>query len=68
MTCFKQRLVIEGQELAEKLDKLTIFIDGEGFTQLDSHTRDLLQLQLIHMTNYLDVLTKRLQLITENQP
>lgn len=60
---FKDRLVIEQQDLAEKLSKLCAFVDTPKFEEVvkDEHQRDLLLQQREHMGEYLNVLNQRIE-------
>ena len=60
---FKDRLVIEQQNLAEKLRKLCAFVDTSKFKEVvkDEHQRDLLLQQREHMGEYLNVLNQRIE-------
>lgn len=60
---FKDRLVIEQQDLAEKLSKLCAFVDTPKFEEVvkDEHQRDLLLQQREHMSEYLNVLNQRIE-------
>lgn len=60
---FKDRLVIEQQDLAEKLSKLCAFVDTPKFKEVvkDEHQRDLLLQQREHMGEYLNVLNQRIE-------
>ncbi|WP_302460879.1 crAss001_48 related protein [Bacteroides clarus] len=60
---FKDRLIIEQKDLAEKLSKLCAFVDSPKFeeTVKDVHQRDLLVMQRFHMGEYLNILNQRIQ-------
>lgn len=60
---FKDRLVIEQQDLAEKLRKLCAFVDTSKFEEVvkDEHQRDLLLQQREHMGEYLSILNQRIE-------
>ncbi len=59
---FKDRLMIEQQELAERLDKLCSFVDSPKFDKVvtDKEQRELLLRQRKCMGEYLFVLGKRI--------
>lgn len=57
---WEQRLKIEVDELAEKIDKLSAFIDGDSFDKLPKEQRNMLSQQLIFMSAYAEVLKNRL--------
>jgi hypothetical protein len=57
-----QRLLIEAEQLAERLAKLNAFIEkNDGTGELAWLDRDLLNRQMQHMTGYADVLRQRLE-------
>lgn len=64
---FKDRLLIEQQELAGRLDKLCSFIDSPKFEEVvtDKEQRELLLRQRKSMGEYLFVLGKRIALLSE---
>jgi len=57
---WEQRLKIEADELAEKINKLSAFIDGDSFDKLPKEQRNMLSQQLIFMSAYAEVLKNRL--------
>ena len=61
MQSFKERLVIEHDELKEKTGKLTTFINGPMFSDLDVEEQADLRCQLTAMTTYCDILERRLK-------
>jgi hypothetical protein len=52
-------VLVERGELAENLDRLTAFIEGEVWHKMPEADRDLLIEQRNHMTAYLGVLQRR---------
>lgn len=62
---FKDRLVIEQKELAEKLEKLCLFTESPKFTEVvtDVKQRELLIAQKEHMGEYLNILNQRIKLL-----
>lgn len=62
---FKDRLVIEQKELAEKLEKLCLFTESPKFTEVvtDVKQRELLIVQKEHMGEYLNILNQRIKLL-----
>ena len=64
---FKDRLMIERQELAGRLDKLYSFVDSPKFEEIvtDKEQRELLLRQRKSMGEYLFVLGKRITLLSE---
>lgn len=59
---FKDRLLIEQQELTERLDKLCSFVDNPKFKEIvtDNEQQELLYEQCQRMSDYLRVLNKRI--------
>ena len=59
---FKDRLVIEQKELADKLQKLCFFTEGPKFEEIvkDAKQRDLLLKQKEYMGEYLNILNQRI--------
>lgn len=60
MSTFLDRLKIEEGELLEKLEKLSEFIDSEGFDNLDEENKSLLLIQVNTMAVYHEILTRRI--------
>lgn len=62
---FKDRLVIEQKELADKLEKLCLFTESPKFTEVvtDVKQRELLIAQKEHMGEYLNILNQRIKLL-----
>lgn len=58
----KNRLLVERNELQEKVTKLVKFIDSDDFTELDSEVSSLLICQIHIMRSYLSILDMRLEL------
>ena len=60
---FKDRLLIERQDLAERFSKLCAFVDTPKFEEVvkDEHQRDLLLRQRDYMSEYLNVLNQRIE-------
>jgi hypothetical protein len=56
----EERMLVERGELADKLEKLTAFIESEAWHRLPEPDRDLLVEQRNHMTAYLGVLQRRI--------
>ena len=59
MEDYKERLIIEQQELKEKLSKLTEFMNSEEYYKLSHNNRLVLKNQKIAMELYLQVLNMR---------
>ena len=60
---FKKRLLEEAQELAVKTNKLSDFMRTPSFINLDRENKDLLYSQSRVMSEYLQILGKRLELL-----
>lgn len=62
---FKDRLLIERQDLAERFSKLCAFVDTPKFEEVvkDEHQRDLLLQQRDYMSEYLNVLNQRIEVL-----
>lgn len=60
---FLDRLMIERKELAEKLEKLCLFIDSPRFVEVvkDENQRELLIKQRNYMNEYLSILNQRIK-------
>jgi hypothetical protein len=56
-----ERLVIEKHELEIKHDKLIQFLHSSLWQELDSHSKQLLTIQLRAMQTYLECLEQRLK-------
>lgn len=61
--CWKERLVKERDEVQERLERLSVFIVGFSFAELDQRTKSLLRIQQGLMEDYLAVLNIRLELL-----
>lgn len=59
--CWKKRLVKERDEVQERLERLSVFIVGFSFAELDQRTKSLLCIQQGLMEDYLAVLNMRLE-------
>ena len=60
MEAFEQRMIVEKQELDEKLMRLVTFINGEKFLLLEGPHRNQLSAQVSAMTMYSNILADRL--------
>lgn len=58
---WKKRLVKERDEVQERLERLSVFIAGFSFAELDQRTKSLLRIQQGLMEDYLAVLNMRLE-------
>lgn len=58
---FKQRIVEEHEQLLERLEKLSLFVDmaNDAFMDLPDAERERLYKQLVHMSMYEAVLVER---------
>lgn len=63
MEDFKKRLLIEKEELDDKRIKLRSFLQTDNFNSLDDKNRNLLIKQFKVMTEYSNILKKRIGLI-----
>lgn len=61
MMGWKNRLIMERDELQSRLDRLSVFIVGFSFANLDRRTKSLLRIQQGLMQDYLAVLNMRLE-------
>lgn len=61
MMGWKNRLIMERDELQSRLDRLSVFIVGFSFANLDQRTKSLLRIQQGLMQDYLAVLNMRLE-------
>jgi hypothetical protein len=60
MSTFLERLIIERDELNEKKEKLTAFIETENFQKVAVVQQRLLKVQQTIMYSYLQVLEERI--------
>jgi len=60
---FYDRLLIEAQELATKTNALNDFMRTQAFVDLDRQNKDLLYVQSRLMSEYLQVLGQRLEIL-----
>ena len=58
---WKNRLIMERDELQSRLDRLSVFMVGFSFAKLDQRTKSLLRIQRGLMQDYLEVLNMRLE-------
>ena len=56
----EKRVVDEWCELSIKVDKLKTFLEYDKYESIDIYDKILLKQQLQHMSNYLDVLERRI--------
>jgi hypothetical protein len=61
----QERVVVEKQELDEKITKLTAFIGGTIFAGLPDAERSRLSIQLQHMNGYSEILSQRIAAFTD---
>jgi hypothetical protein len=57
----QERVVVERDELSEKIGKLRTFTNGAVFSTLPYEERGLLTRQYLAMSNYLDILNRRIE-------
>ncbi len=58
---WKNRLIMERDELQSRLDRLSVFMVGFSFAKLDQRTKSLLRIQRGLMQDYLEVLNMRIE-------
>lgn len=58
---WKNRLIMERDELQSRLYRLSVFIVGFSFAKMDQRTKSLLRIQQGLMQDYLAVLNMRLE-------
>lgn len=63
MEDFKKRLIVEREELDDKLAKLEAFIGSPRFENLDERNRELLVSQCGAMRQYSDILNERINIL-----
>lgn len=61
MMGWKNRLIMERDELQSRLYRLSVFIVGFSFAKMDQRTKSLLRIQQGLMQDYLAVLNMRLE-------
>ena len=59
---FQQRVIDEKAELDGKIEKLGVFLSSEVFDKLPRTHKELLVIQWFTMTQYSDILSKRIAL------
>ena len=65
MSTYKERVNNECDELSEKRASLVDFMHGDVYASLPATDQGLLMVQLVAMDNYLDALTRRIQIFNE---
>lgn len=68
MSTFKDRLLVEKQELDEKKEKLEAFQKTEAFTKIDPIQMTLLNVQLQAMATYSQCLLERIAWLEKEVP
>lgn len=63
MSDFKDRLLVEKEELNGKIERLREFIAGDKFETIDPGQQTLLPIQLDVMTAYSQILAARIALL-----
>lgn len=61
MEAYQERVIAERDELAEKINNLSKFIDSQLFTSVDPNEQHRLMRQLYVMGQYLTVLNERIE-------
>ncbi len=59
---YLQRVLVEQEELTEKLCSLRVFIAADAFHELEEHHQHLLMAQAAHMADYSNILAQRITL------
>lgn len=59
---WQQRVIMEKNDLAIKLDKLMLFIQSDNHNKLDTLNKNLLSMQASIMSKYINVLEQRIEL------
>ena len=67
MQNYIDRLKEERDALAERINKLTIFMDGSAFADSDEEIKSLLGMQFEYMSNYYSIVVKRIKLAEESK-
>lgn len=65
MSTFKERLILEKQELNEKIEKLEAFVESENFSKIEPVQMSLLNAQLFAMKTYSQILVERIAWLKE---
>jgi len=60
MSTFKERLLIEKEELNEKIEKLDLFMNSENFQKIEPIQMSLLNTQIGAMKTYCQILIERI--------
>lgn len=68
MEPFVSRLIVERQELDEKISKLRAFMAGDAFKTVDKVQQMLLAVQYQAMVTYSLVLSQRIDLLMKDTP
>lgn len=67
MEPFVERMIVERDELNTRLENLNKFMADEKFLELDSESQSLMIDQQYHMTQYLEILKKRIDYVTSKR-
>lgn len=65
MEDFVKRLIVEKDELNDKLTKLSLFITLDKFKELDKEMQDLLSKQEQIMQEYVEILDRRVEILNK---
>ena len=65
MSDVKKRLIIENNELLEKINKLENFINSDAYIKLDEYNKAMLTLQFQTMKTYSKILTIRIEIFKD---
>ena len=58
---FKERIVAERDEIADRMGKLALFLKSDIFMKMNDYSRDLLMEQYRIMISYVDCLNRRIK-------
>lgn len=67
MQNYIDRLKEERDALAERINKLTILMDGSAKADSDEEIKSLLGMQFEYMSNYYSIVVKRIKLAEESK-
>lgn len=62
MKMYQRRLLSERNELKERIEKLSKFIESSKYDELSNDQKDLMKVQIVAMKQYFDILDKRINL------
>lgn len=68
MSDFKSRLIEEKAQLDERLEKLEVFLNSDGFQNIAAVQQTLLNIQVNAMSTYSQVLLERIAWLAQPVP